>query len=121
MPDDFTTTFASLRALLEPYAVDMSVTADGPEGYSLDTRHVMANGNPLFFGAVKISKSYVSYHLMPVYVEPALLESISPDLKKRMQGKSCFNFRTVDTPQLSELERLTHAGHDLYAEKGMLA
>ncbi len=44
---------------------------------------------------------------MPVYMYPDLLEGISPELKKRMQGKSCFNFKTLDDAQVEELARLT--------------
>jgi hypothetical protein len=40
---------------------------------------------------VQIKKNYVIYHLMPVYLNPGLLEGMSPGLRKRMQGKSCFN------------------------------
>ena len=45
-------------------------------------------GRPLFAAAVQIKKSYVSFHLMPVYANPALLDSLSPALRKRMQGKA---------------------------------
>ena len=44
---------------------------------------------------------------MPVYVFPDLLDGISPELRRRMQGKSCFNFARVDTPLFAELETLT--------------
>jgi hypothetical protein len=44
---------------------------------------------------------------MPVYAWPDLLEDASPELRKRMQGKSCFNFTTVDEALLAELAELT--------------
>jgi len=67
-------------------------------------------GRPLFLAAVQTKKNYVSYHLIPVYAVPALLKGVSPALKKRMQGKACFNFTTIDRPQLKELSALTKAG-----------
>jgi hypothetical protein len=48
----------------------------------------------------------VSYYLMPVYVDPCLLDGISENLKRRMQGKSCFNFTETDQPLFKELTRL---------------
>jgi len=39
-----------------------------------------------------------------------LSKSISPELKKRMQGKSCFNFKAVDEKLFKELRKLTRAG-----------
>jgi hypothetical protein len=50
----------------------------------------------LFFGAVMRFKSYVSYHLTPLYVCPEMAKTVSSALKKRMQGKSCFNFHAAD-------------------------
>lgn len=89
---DLTTVFAALAAILRPYAAKLVVKADTESSLYLDTRHLMTNRQPLFFGAVQVKKKYVSFYLMPVYVRPSLLEGISPALRKRMQGKSCFNF-----------------------------
>ena len=42
---------------------------------------------------------------------PRLTSLISPVLKKRMQGKTCFNFKGSPEPQLlQELESLTVGG-----------
>jgi hypothetical protein len=41
---------------------------------------------------------------------PDLLKNISPELRRRMQGKSCFNFTRVDEPLLRELADLTDRG-----------
>jgi hypothetical protein len=35
---------------------------------------------------------------------------MSPGLKKRMQGKACFNFTTIEPEQARELAKLTQAG-----------
>lgn len=61
----------------------------------------------MFFGAVQAKKSYVSYYLMPIYEDSSLLDGISDRLRKKMQGKSCFNFTSDDMPLLKELELLT--------------
>jgi hypothetical protein len=47
----------------------------------------------MWFGSVRLGKAYVSFHLMPLYMNEALAGTISPGLGKRMQGKTCFNFR----------------------------
>lgn len=55
---------------------------------------------------------------MPLYVNPALTKSITPTLKKRMQGKTCFNFKTEPEPELiAELTALTDAGFKEWAER----
>ena len=116
---DFDGAFSRLKEILEPYAPELALTADTGDNYSLDTRTIMENKKPLFFGSVRRGKSAVSFHLMPVYTNPALLDTISPELKKRMQGKSCFNFKSVDENLFAELKELTKAGFEEYREKGM--
>ena len=105
---------------MAPYADKLVTVQDESVLLYVDTPHVMKNGKPLFFGSVKIGKRYVSYHLMPVYVFPELLDSLSDALRARMQGKSCFNFRKVDEPLFEELSMLTEAGFDRYRVAGYL-
>ncbi len=59
-------------------------------------------------GGVQVKKSYVSYHLMPVYERPELLDDISDELRARLLGKSCFNCKKVDDELFAQLEVLTH-------------
>jgi len=110
MAADFDATFAALREILRPYARNMIVVHDTPDNYYLDSKYTAPNGHPLFFGAVRKGKSYVSFHLIPVYMFPDLLTELSPAMKKRMQGKSCFNFKSVSEEQLAELRELTKRG-----------
>jgi hypothetical protein len=108
--DDFATVFARLKMIFEPYAAKMDVAHDTKSYYLLNTRHIMKNKQPLCFGGVRLGKAYVSFYLMSVYACPALLKGISPELKKRRQGKSCFNFKEVDEKLFKELAKLTKEG-----------
>lgn len=74
----------------------------------------------LWFGGVRLGKAYVSYHLMPVYMFPDLLDGISPALRGRMQGKSCFNFKQPDAALFEELDRLTAASIERLRREGLL-
>jgi hypothetical protein len=56
---------------------------------------------------------------MPVYINPKLLIGISTELKKRMQGKSCLNFKKVDETLFKELSDLTKEGFEFYKQSGM--
>jgi hypothetical protein len=110
----FPAVFLRLKDLLLPFAPHLLVTTDGPTGYSLNTPYAEQYKKELFFGAVQIKKNYVSYYLMPVYVFPDLLGDLSPRLKKRMQGKSCFNFTNLDGEIVAELARLTERGFERF-------
>jgi len=75
----------------------------------------------MYFGSVILGKAYVSFHLMPLYMCPKLQALISPALKKRMQGKTCFNFKTGPDPDLlADLESLTVAALRDWEEKKWL-
>lgn len=117
---EFSEIAAFLRAILQPYEKHLNLTSSGSMGYSLDTRHIMPNKQPLFFAGVQPRKNYVSFYLMPVYVFPDLLSGISADLRKRMQGKSCFNFKKLDPALFAELAALTRAGFERYQAAGYL-
>ena len=84
------------------------VTGDRPEedSVSVDRPDIMP-GARRYFGGVRIGKSYVSYYLIGVYGDPRLVTEMSPALRKRMQGKSCFNFASVDEVLFDELAVLT--------------
>jgi hypothetical protein len=71
---------------------------------------------PAWFGAVQLKKNYASCHLMPLYASPFLREQVPPDLQKRMQGKSCFNFKKVEPELFDALERLTAECASAYAD-----
>jgi hypothetical protein len=74
----------------------------------------------MYFGSAAIKKNYVSYYLMPVYVHPELMEGVSDQLRKRMQGKSCFNFKAVDEEALAELRELTAKGFAAFQKDGLV-
>jgi hypothetical protein len=109
--DAFNATFKTLRAVLKRHGKKLVVTADTPTDFMVASGTMTdRSGRPLFVAGVQIRKQYVSYHLMPVYGIPALAKTISPGLRKRMQGKACFNFTTIEPAQAKELSSLTKAG-----------
>jgi hypothetical protein len=114
---DLADTFAKLRRILAAHRRAHVVAKDTRRAYQLSSRTLKDRaGQPLFVAAVSIKKNYVSYYLMPVYAVPQLLKKLSPGLQKRMQGKSCFNFTTVQAAQLKELAALTRAGIKAFAK-----
>jgi len=117
---DFTEVFEQLKSIFKPYAKKMDVSQDTDQYYLLNTRYIMKNKQPLCFGGVRLGKNYVSFYLMSVYASPHLLKNISPELKKRMQGKSCFNFKEADKQMFGELKALTKDGAAKFSDKKYL-
>jgi hypothetical protein len=104
---DFAVVFEQLKEMLLPFEDRLVLKIDTASEYSLNTPYSAKWNRELFFGAAQIKKTYVSFHLMPVYMFPDLLESTSAALSKRMQGKSCFNFTRVQPELFRELAELT--------------
>ena len=117
---DLNTVFSELRAITASYAEKLDAKTDGGTELYLDTRHLQKNKKPLFFGAVQVKKTYVSFHLMPVYLKPELLEGVSPELTARMQGKSCFNFASSDKLLFKKLAGMTEAAYASYRVQGFV-
>jgi hypothetical protein len=109
--DSFQATFETLRRLLKPYEKRLTVIKDKPGAYYLASKQSKTRtGSDVWFGGVEIKKNYVSFHFIPIYASPALRDELSPSLRKRMQGKSCFNFTTIDPAHVEELEGVAKKG-----------
>jgi hypothetical protein len=104
---NFQAVFSRLKEILADAQGQAVVTADQEGSFSLNTPYSSLYHKEIYLGGVEVKKNYVSFHLMPVYMYPDLLEDISPALRRRMQGKSCFNFTCIDEQLFGELETLT--------------
>lgn len=105
---EFTTVFRALRAILVPYTKKRArVAHDTPTYYYVETTFPILRGKPTMFAAVRRGKSYVSYHLLPLYMNPRLQGKVPAELKRRQQGKACFNFAQPDRRLFAALSRLS--------------
>ena len=119
--EEFGRLFERFKSMLAPYAKRLHVSSDTPSMYGLDMAPESERAPSTWFAGTRLGKRYVSYYLMPIYVQPSLLDGISPELRRRMQGKSCFNFTTIPGPEvLRELTALSEASVAEWAEKRWL-
>ncbi len=120
MKPEFDEVFAALKAVLKKHERTLFVLKDEPGEYTLVTKSNSNRGMKMWFGSVRAGKAYVSYHLMPLYFNPVMNALVTPALKKRMQGKTCFNFKTVDKELFAELKTLTQSGLDGWRKRELL-
>ncbi len=86
--------------------------ADGAEGDAGGVEAAYAHA----FSAASVQGSA---DVLRLGAQGELKKGLSPELKKRMQGKTCFNFKTVpEAALLKELKALTKAGMKAFKEKG---
>ena len=113
MESEFNSIFSHLRDVLQRHSDNLFVSQDGPDCYSLAAQigpaTVQAWGGKVKrptmpVAWVQINKNYVSFHLIGIYMNHTLQQDMSKELKSRMQGKSCFNFKVPDEKLFKELE-----------------
>jgi hypothetical protein len=110
-------TNAALRRLMLRAAPRMRVVRDDARELILHARwtHPRKPREPVWFGAVRLGKTYVSYHLMPLYTDAKLAAEVASALRPRMQDKSCFNFTNLDAEIFVALATLTRRCARAYA------
>lgn len=120
MPDDFAGAFAGLRDILKKHALGMSILADTPTNFTVITPAIGPNKKPIWFGAVVLKKSAVTYHLIPLYFNPVLQATVPAELLARKQGKTCFNFRRPDPSLFDQIDQLTGRGREHFQRHGFM-
>jgi len=118
--ENFAAAFFELKRIFASYTKSLNVNADTRTRFYLETKSASYKGKPLFFGAVISGRAHVSFHLMPLYWDSSLTKKLSADLKKKMEGKSCFNFTEPDAKLFRELAKVTAGGFALYKRKNLL-
>ena len=118
--ENFPAVYAELKAILQPYAGQLKVAADTADTCTILAKPTAKYPDGLQFCATIIKKNYVSYYLMPIYMCPDLNEMLSATLKKRKQGKSCFNFAVTDVALFAEVARLTKAGYARFVQMDLV-
>jgi hypothetical protein len=120
--DDFKQIFAALKPVFSKHEKRLAVKADTPIEYTLVSKSPSPfpqhKGQPMYFDTIRLGKAYVSFH---VYMSPELYKLVTPELKKRMQGKTCFNFKTEPAKEhLAGLKQLVEAGLNDWKEEKWL-
>ena len=117
-PIDLKPVYDGLVKIMKKHEKKFKVLTNDKDTYSLIGPMSEKFKKELWFGGVQIKKNYVSYHLMPVYMYSDLVKGISGELKKRMQDKSCFNFKEVNKDLFKQLAELTEKSIKTFKQRG---
>ena len=112
--------FVALRKILRPHERALVVARDEVGEYELVTRTKGANGKPLFFGGVRTTRSHTAFYLNALATDEELLAMVSEHLRKRLEGKAAFHFKTVEPTALEELTTLTQKAIERWTAAGKL-
>lgn len=117
---EFVAVLQELRDLLQRHAGKLSVAEDTPKRYCLDGGLHPKHRTAMPIACVQVGRAYVSFHHMGLYARPAIRSGLSKELKARMQGRACFNFKSVDYKLFTGHEDLTERGFDAFRSAGYL-
>jgi hypothetical protein len=124
---EFQMVFDRLKTILQKHAGNFIIKPDTTVSYGLEGKPgpaaLKAWGGkmkkPVMPVAwIEIGKAYVSYHVMGLYTNTVLQNSMSKKLKARMQGKTCFNFKSINEELFKELEQITVKAIDDFKRMG---
>jgi len=129
-PESLEAVYDELYALLSQYAPPFVLKEDSIKGKR--DLHLQApepvivpgkyGGSPKMVGMASIilQKGYVGFYFLPIYLEPALAEKLSRELRKLLKGKTCFYVRRL-TPELKkDVRAALEIGKKDFAKRGWI-
>ncbi|AFZ69029.1 hypothetical protein Deipe_3601 [Deinococcus peraridilitoris DSM 19664] len=111
MTEDLSEVFERLRDVLEDETEELNVIHDEATKYEVRAGRV-------FFGSVVLRRTQVVFQLRALETRPELGEELPEPLRRRLQGKAEFVFKTLDDVQAHGLAELTRRAFDAYAREG---
>ncbi|MEO6315460.1 MAG: hypothetical protein ABIU63_01015 [Chitinophagaceae bacterium] len=121
--NDHAILFARLKKLLLPYSKKMEVRTDTASNYHLYiVKEIVLAGKKVaecYFCGLKINHSMVSFYFFPYYSHPQVL-SVPPSIQKNLKGKTCFNFKQLNSGQEEAIAALLKDGEMLYKKEHIL-
>jgi len=122
MMEDLINIFAQIKPLLKAYQPRLKSKVDDDTHFDLwTTKEAVIQGRKfpeVYFAAVMLNKSYVSLHYMPIYAEPESKKYLKPELLSKLNGKSCFNFKKIDSVLLEQIKETLDRGFKEYQKRG---
>ncbi len=109
---DLASVEARLFAILDPYREQLEEGAIYGVPM-LRRREARAHD---WFAGVQMANGAVKFNLLPMHSHPALLEGISPALRKLRTGVSVFKFTEIDERLFAELVALVARSFELYMD-----
>ncbi|MCW4030909.1 MAG: hypothetical protein NWE80_00935 [Candidatus Bathyarchaeota archaeon] len=122
------TIFLHIKEILANYSENL-VVADAYIGSKAKTKkpayHLYGSKEVSLFGkkpqktyvaGVIQQKNYVSFYLSAIYSHPELLQHVSPELRKHLKGKSCFNLAKAGSHIYEEINKMLEIGIAKYKD-----
>ena len=123
MKTDFIEIFQTIRAQMQPYAVEgFKVKTDSDLAYHLSTdqqlnKQHIENTEIYFFG-VEVKSDYVGFYYNPIFTAKEIDLLFSPDLSSILKENDCFQITQLDNELLKSISNALKLGSKIYKQKG---
>jgi hypothetical protein len=114
--------FGSLRKLMKKYEPPMNARVDIEGKYDLWSEKAIETFgrryDAMSFVSIVIQGGYVGFYYMPVYCNPEMAKSLSPDLMKLLKGKACFHVKSLNKDLEQDIKTALEIGFKDYKSRG---
>lgn len=127
-PMSLAETFKALEKVLALYSPPLKLWVSGSKSKPMTRLTVpMPVSIPGAYGSkpvdlevasVIIETGFIGFYFMPLYLKPALKSKISPALRQRLRGKTCFHLKRADAATQEDVRRAVDLGTQLYRDRG---
>jgi hypothetical protein len=113
-----------LQHTLSQQAPALKITQKDEEAFEASgTRQVMQGKKMVdgyYFASVMMKPKDVRFYFFPIYTHPDAYDSVSPEVRKCLKGKSCFHLKNMDEAMLKEIEDMIQKGVKLYQDDDLI-
>ncbi len=124
MTDDKKVIFAQLKSLLTKQASGLDVRKDNASAYELYGKKTVETQNKtvdgMYFASAVMRKGGVSLYFFPIYTHLKEVGPVPAELKKCMNGKSCFQIKKDDKKLYAQVRDLLKKGKSHYRKLGWI-
>lgn len=113
-----------LTSSLKKYIPPLRVNKDKKEVFEISGTKKAMQGkqlvNGFYFASVVPKPKDARLYFFPIYTHPSFFDTISPELRKCLKGKSCFHFKKLNQELQSEIESMIERGISIYAQENLI-
>ncbi len=122
-------TYATLQKIFSLYAppLVLSSTAKPKPWIRLTIPRAISipgvySGKPIHLEVASFTpqKDSVSFHYLPLYMNPSLKSKLAPALTKLLKGKTCFHIKSLDPSLVEHINTAIEEGTSFYHSRGWL-
>lgn len=123
MKTDFIEIFQTIRAVMQPYAVEgFKAKVNSDFAYHLTTdqenkNEVVKNKEIYFFG-IEVRDEYVGFYYNPIYTDTEINLLFTEDFKSILIEKDCFHITQLSDLLLHQITNTLKLGSKFYKQKG---